>query len=48
MLCCLAPGCSGTSKLVDMREEAVKQNENGYKYYRESKWVQAQASSTRP
>ena len=43
LLCCLAPGCGGTSKLVDMREEAVKQNENGYQYYRESKWGQAQA-----
>ncbi len=43
LLCCLALGCGGTSKLVDMREEAVKQNENGYQYYRESKWGQAQA-----
>ncbi len=43
LLCCLALGCGGPSKLVDMREDAVKQNEDGYKYYRESKWGQAQA-----
>lgn len=43
LLYCLALGCGGTSKLVDMREDAVKQNEDGYKYYRESKWGQAQA-----
>ena len=43
LLCCLALGCGGTSKLVDMREDAVKRNEDGYKYYRESKWGQAQA-----
>jgi tetratricopeptide (TPR) repeat protein len=43
LLCWLAPGCGGKAKLVDMRQDAISKNEDGYKYYRESKWRQAQA-----
>ena len=44
LLCCLAVGCggAGTSR-VDMRQDAVARNDEGYQYYRESKWRPAQA-----
>jgi tetratricopeptide (TPR) repeat protein len=45
MLCCLAIGCGGAAKsqLVDLRKEAVTLNDEGYQYYRESKWRLAQS-----
>ena len=45
--CCLAVGCGGaaTSK-VDLRQEAVKLNDEGYQYYRESRWRLAQSKFT--
>jgi tetratricopeptide (TPR) repeat protein len=44
LLCCLALGCGGAAKstLPDLRQEAVKLNDEGYQYYRESKWRLAQ------
>jgi len=44
LLCCLAIGCGGAAKsrLVDLRQEAVKLNDEGYQYYRESRWRLAQ------
>lgn len=43
LLCCLALGCGKAKpKVVDLRQEAVKLNDEGYQYYRESKWRQAQ------
>jgi tetratricopeptide (TPR) repeat protein len=48
LLCCLALGCGGAakSKLVDLRQEAVKLNDEGYQYYRESRWRLAQNKFT--
>jgi tetratricopeptide (TPR) repeat protein len=45
LLCCLALGCGGPAKpkVVDLRQEAVRLNDEGYQYYRESKWRLAQA-----
>jgi tetratricopeptide (TPR) repeat protein len=38
-LCCLAIGCGAAKpQLVDLRQEAVRLNDEGYQYYRESKW----------
>jgi tetratricopeptide (TPR) repeat protein len=43
LLCCLAIGCGAAkTKLVDLRQEAVRLNDEGYQYYRESKWRLAQ------
>ncbi len=44
LLCCLAIGCGGAAKsrLPDLRREAVKLNDEGYQYYRESRWRLAQ------
>lgn len=44
LLCCLAIGCGGAAKsrVVDLRQEAVKLNDEGYQYYRESRWRLAQ------
>lgn len=44
LLGCLAMGCGGaaTSRLPDLRQQAVKLNDEGYQYYRESKWRLAQ------
>jgi tetratricopeptide (TPR) repeat protein len=43
LLCCLAIGCGGAAKSgVNLRQDAVKLNDEGYQYYRESKWHQAQ------
>jgi tetratricopeptide (TPR) repeat protein len=41
---CLALGCGGAAKsrLPDLRQQAVKLNDEGYQYYRESKWRLAQ------
>jgi tetratricopeptide (TPR) repeat protein len=41
---CLAMGCGGAAKsrLPDLRQQAVKLNDEGYQYYRESKWRLAQ------
>lgn len=40
---CLALGCGGAkSRLPDLRQEAVKLNDEGYQYYRESRWRLAQ------
>ena len=39
LCCCLASGCgSAKPKVVDLRQEAVKLNDEGYQYYRQSKW----------
>lgn len=48
LLCCLALGCGGAAKstLPDLRQEAVKLNDEGYQYYRESKWRPAQNKFT--
>lgn len=37
---CLLAGCGGTAKarLPDLRQEAVNLNDEGYQYYRESRW----------
>ena len=38
-LCCLAIGCGAAKpQLVDLRQEAVRLNDEGYQYYRESRW----------
>ena len=43
LLCCLAIGCGGQARSrVDLRQEAVKLNDEGYQYYRESRWRLAQ------
>jgi tetratricopeptide (TPR) repeat protein len=44
VLGCLALGCGGAAKsrLPDLRAQAVKLNDEGYQYYRESKWRLAQ------
>lgn len=44
LLCCLLTGCGGPAKpkVIDLRQEAVKLNDEGYQYYRESKWRLAQ------
>jgi tetratricopeptide (TPR) repeat protein len=47
MLCCLALGCGGPAQSrVDLRQEAVRLNDEGYQYYRESKWRLAQIKFT--
>ncbi|MFZ2088881.1 MAG: tetratricopeptide repeat protein [Desulfobaccales bacterium] len=48
LVCCLALGCGGAAKstLPDLRQEAVKLNDEGYQYYRESKWRQARQKFT--
>lgn len=40
LACCLALGCGGAARsgLPDLRLEAVKLNDEGYQYYRESRW----------
>lgn len=39
ILCCLAFGCGAAKpQLVDLRHEAVRLNDEGYQYYRESRW----------
>jgi len=39
LACCLAVGCGGGKATVpDLRQEAVKLNDAGYQYYRESRW----------
>jgi tetratricopeptide (TPR) repeat protein len=39
LLCCLAIGCGAAKpQLVDLRHEAVRLNDEGYQYYRESRW----------
>lgn len=39
LVCCLATGCGGAkSGLPDLHLEAVKLNDAGYQYYRESRW----------
>jgi tetratricopeptide (TPR) repeat protein len=39
LLGCLALGCGkAKTKLPDLRQEAVKLNDEGYQYYRESRW----------
>jgi tetratricopeptide (TPR) repeat protein len=43
-ICCLTLGCGAAKpQVVDLRQEAVKLNDEGYQYYRESKWRPAQA-----
>jgi tetratricopeptide (TPR) repeat protein len=44
LLCCLAIGCGGAAKsrVVDLRQDAVRLNDEGYQYYRESRWRLAQ------
>jgi tetratricopeptide (TPR) repeat protein len=44
LLCCLVIGCGGAAKsrLPDLRPEAVKLNDEGYQYYRESRFLLAQ------
>jgi tetratricopeptide (TPR) repeat protein len=43
LLCCLAIGCGAAkTQLVDLRHEAVRLNDEGYQYYRESRWRLAQ------
>jgi tetratricopeptide (TPR) repeat protein len=43
LLCCLAIGCGGQAiSRVDLRQEAVRLNDEGYQYYRESSWRLAQ------
>lgn len=42
LMCCLAVGCGGAKTgLPDLRLEAVKLNDAGYQYYRESRWYLA-------
>lgn len=45
LLCCLVIGCGGAAKsrLPDLRLEAVKLNDEGYQYYRESRFLLAQS-----
>ena len=39
LLVCLAAGCGkAKTRLPDLRQQAVKYNDEGYQYYRESKW----------
>jgi tetratricopeptide (TPR) repeat protein len=43
LLCCLAIGCGGQAKSrIDLRQDAVRLNDEGYQYYRESRWRLAQ------
>jgi tetratricopeptide (TPR) repeat protein len=47
LLAGLALGCgTGKSRRPDLRQEAVKLNDEGYKYYRESRWRLAQHKFT--
>jgi tetratricopeptide (TPR) repeat protein len=47
LLGCLALGCGGAATYrVDLRKDAVKLNDEGYQYYRESRWRLARSKFT--
>lgn len=37
-MACLAAGCGAAKKRPDLRQQAVKLNDEGYQYYRQSRW----------
>jgi tetratricopeptide (TPR) repeat protein len=47
LLACLGLGCAAKTRRPDLRQQAVKFNDEGYQYYRQSRWRLARHKFTR-